>query len=941
MRERILRKKESRQEKCIFTNHQGLVAPDLPGKLKLLTGDQVAPDLPGKPDPGQVAPDLSGKPNPLNGSDVDSDLPGKPKPKTQGQVAPDLPGRLNLATIAETLSSSPVLARQKTVVSAWPTDLVEKVSAVVRSSQGQLATPEFSFALTKEAAHNNSIILQKYGYNLGAAIAANTCSPMGYGSEFRPIDTLHSVFSLHPNWNRMKSILRRGSKWPLVELDEENRQADVNEALTFGNHKGATNDPILLRKLVEKDVTYGYSLVIPLSSVRLIPGALLAPMNIMHQNTIDENGRIILKDRLTHDQSYKWQSGTSVNSRVLLEELLPCRFGACIRRLVNYAVAARRQFPNCRILATKIDYKSAYRRCHLNWETAIQTMTQLPAEDLALISLRLTFGGAPGPFEWGVLSETICDLAHALLHDPVWNPDELQAPMSVPSAKYSKSDDIPFGVGKKLVMDFPVDDRGTMDVYIDDTIGLTVDLPGTDNVKRMERAPLLAIHTAARPIHHSEPLPRDMMAAESKLAAEGALEEEKIILGWHFDFRKLTVALPENKFVAWSEDIQSIISVGRSTAKALEQLIGRLGHLSMVIPFVYHFLSRLRDLQYRSRSRRSVAITDECKKDLHLMLYFLKKGRRGIDMNLLAYLMPTHVYHSDSCPAGLGGYCNSGFAWRYYLPVELQFRASNNLLEFLAAIITPWIDLLNGRLCPGDCALSMTDSTTAEGWLRKTNFRVNDEAPNQSEVRIEAARKFAILFTDHEIKSYSQWFPGKENIVADALSRDDDRTDSELTFLLYRFAPHQMPPNFKIVPLPNEIVSWLTSLLLKLPVNEQYREAHTRTKLGRGGDGMNIVNQSDSPMCSSTDSIEHKKSSSWERLPWLCEKEDFPGNMVHWLREQSAVPSRMWFRPSGRMDGRTPHETTILNLDGFYIDYSEHLRTKTQSWNTKERSRFL
>jgi hypothetical protein len=57
-------------------------------------------------------------------------------------------------------------------------------------------------------------------------------------------------------------------------------------------------------------------------------------------------------------------------------------------------------------------------------------------------------------------------------------------------------------------------------------------------------------------------------------------------------------------------------------------------------------------------------------------------------MNLIAYLAPKHVYHSDSGPAGLGGYSNE----------SLQFRASNNRLEFLAAIITPWINILANRL---------------------------------------------------------------------------------------------------------------------------------------------------------------------------------------------------------------------------------------------------
>jgi hypothetical protein len=113
----------------------------------------------------------------------------------------------------------------------------------------------------------------------------------------------------------MESILTHGSKWPFIDTSDENRANDVIEALTFGNHKGASTKPDLLKKLVQKDVKYGHSVPISLESVTKIPGLILAPMNITAQNTIDEFARVIPKDRLTHDQSWKWQgSGTSVNS---------------------------------------------------------------------------------------------------------------------------------------------------------------------------------------------------------------------------------------------------------------------------------------------------------------------------------------------------------------------------------------------------------------------------------------------------------------------------------------------------------------------------------------------------------------------------------------------------------------------------------------------------
>ena len=42
------------------------------------------------------------------------------------------------------------------------------------------------------------------------------------------------------------------------------------------------------------------------------------------------------------------------------------------------------------------------------------------------------------------------------------------------------------------------------------------------------------------------------MVALENLIAEGGLMETKMILGWLFNFRTLTVTLPEHKYIAWS-----------------------------------------------------------------------------------------------------------------------------------------------------------------------------------------------------------------------------------------------------------------------------------------------------------------------------------------------------------------------------------------------------
>jgi hypothetical protein len=84
----------------------------------------------------------------------------------------------------------------------------------------------------------------------------------------------------------------------------------------------------------------------------------MAPLNIQAKWTINERGEIVEKDRLTHDQSFKWTtSGTSVNSRTDTDLLQQCKFGKCLTRLINWTVAARRKYPNQRIMTKKDDNK--------------------------------------------------------------------------------------------------------------------------------------------------------------------------------------------------------------------------------------------------------------------------------------------------------------------------------------------------------------------------------------------------------------------------------------------------------------------------------------------------------------------------------------------------------------------------------------------------------
>ena len=88
-------------------------------------------------------------------------------------------------------------------------------------------------------------------------------------------------------------------------------------------------------------------------------------------------------------------------------------------------MALRAIYPAARILLSKFDFKSAYRRVYFRAKSALQsciTTKGLHSIDLALISLRTTFGGSPCPSIFSEISETVTDVTNAIIRWSDYDP---------------------------------------------------------------------------------------------------------------------------------------------------------------------------------------------------------------------------------------------------------------------------------------------------------------------------------------------------------------------------------------------------------------------------------------------------------------------------------------------------------------------------------------
>ena len=293
------------------------------------------------------------------------------------------------------------------------------------------------------------------------------------------------------------------------------------------------------------------------------------------------------------------------------------------------------------MIICKVDINAAFRRGTLSSDTAAESLTIF--DNMLRMALSMTFGGAPCPSLWGVISETLADITNMIPQNPHWDhlslydeiSDSLEPPLSLPEST-------PFHPGKEMVVPTQMNDQGYFDIYIDDTIGVTPDLHNYP--LRMCRATPLAIRTLARPLNTNDIIPEKDIIATKKYQVEGRLEEQKMILGWILNTRSLEISLPPNKHEKWTKEILRLISIPKVRGKHLEYILGSLNHVANIYNPMRHFLGRIYQALYRANSSKgwtSLKTTEIV--DFHTIMLFLDSAKKGISMNNLTFRNHTHL----------------------------------------------------------------------------------------------------------------------------------------------------------------------------------------------------------------------------------------------------------------------------------------------------------
>jgi len=782
---------------------------------------------------------------------------------------------------------------------------MQQIRTVLDSEEIPPSMHRFKFKNTPKAAKYNSKLLKNYDYDFIKTCRKQRGSVVSPGTEFRNIDTIKALFSHHEDWSELRNIISKGCDYKLEKIvDETTRKNDLNAMIERGNHKSATKstNQKVLEKAFRKEVEKGWSIPITIKALKRIKNLVVIPLGVADQISINEKGQRIPKKRVTHDASFLSPSGDSVNNRTIEALLQQCIYGQCLRRVIHSIHKMREENPNKRILMSKYDLDAAYRRLHVVPEQALQCVTTI--DDIGYIPLRLPFGVAAGPSLYSTVSETIFDLTNDILQDKSWNREEINSPIQSRLADPIYLDDsIPFARTESL--DVYIPSRNTFcDGYIDDF--LSVGLDTFDYVKRSQEAPTLAVHTIFRPVHEKEPIDRDDAISIRKLAGEGVPSEQKVMLGWLLCTRSCKIYLPKDKELAWTLDIEEILEENTTTTKQMESVIGRFNHVGYILPTARYFLNRLRHLLTRCTRYGRQSLKQWEIDDFQLWKKFLQHAStEGVSFNNISFTKHTNLILTDASEHGLGGYNpTSGRAWRFELPKWMHESMHINLLEFIACTIGIWSEIIYEKSNnPNKFTKikALTDNSSAVGWLYKSSFN-----PKTHFLHDNVARKLATILLETKSCISSQHTPGKNNIIADSLSRDFHINNKQLTFILKSLFPSQVNQNFQIYPLPNEITSWIYSLRAISTKLEAPPSRPERSKTGIFFAGAN----SWSAVVSRINSLKtwtgtHESNSYPHSQQVRAEMNLAAQKRPDFVVQQYAPPSETYVRPFGRTFGAT------------------------------------
>jgi len=248
------------------------------------------------------------------------------------------------------------------------------------------------------------------------------------------------------------------------------------------------------------------------------------------------------------------------------------------------------------------------------------------------------------------------------------------------------------------------------------------------------------------------------------------------MLGVGYDTAAFVIFLPADKLEALRKRALESFPASRkkATAKQLQQLVGYLRFVTLVLPSGRFFLRRIIALYAGRAQHHHVRLTasffsDICWWQAVVAAALQRQSRVECPIELHIQRPPSAVAFSDASGRGLGGYSpDLKFWWSATLPPEVAAAVQDhavaiNTLELLGMLVNATIGVSLGRLPRAAVFKLYGDNSSAVAWI-------NSGAA--SPLANDLARHLGVLEFHYGVSLSAAHIAGQANTLADRLSRE-------------------------------------------------------------------------------------------------------------------------------------------------------------------------
>ena len=552
----------------------------------------------------------------------------------------------------------------------------------------------------------------------------------------------------------------------------------VEAAVARGPHPTAiTPDSIALFK---EDIAYqvkaGFSKVMLWEDVkRLRPTNLkISPVAVVPQT--GRRGRIILDLSFPVYQEVDGvatATQASVNSTtVVTAPSTPVKeIGKVLPRMLQYM---RDTPPGLHILFSKLDISDGFWRLIVQEADSYNFAYVLPQEASKpcrlVVPSAVQMGWVESPSLFCTVTESARDITQHLIDDGIeLPPDEVEDLISI-------QDVPPRGRTRNPTK--------LLQVYVDDFCYAATQSDDGLHIPTIRRASIHGIHSFFPPTCITEHKGGKPPISKSKLEkGDGNYESTKDMIGFRFDGIKRTVHLPPEKAAAYIKEAHRILRRKTVPIKALQALVGKLRHASVILPAAKGFFTPLNDAMKGSPKIIGLGQNSEIRAALYDLISLIRLlGSRPTHVRELVPDMPHYVGYHDAAAEGAGGVWFSlvdtmqPVVWREAFPSDISSevisddnpsgRLTNSDLELAAEVLAIGVALSSAPTVKHAPLGTLCDNTPTVSWID----RMASKSKSPTAGRLLRGLAF-MLYTCHAGRLTTVHVPGVDNVMADIASR--------------------------------------------------------------------------------------------------------------------------------------------------------------------------